>query len=34
VVAVGEALAGVWGMDPAEVARRTTATAARVFGRG
>ena len=34
VVAVGEALARVWGMDPGEVALRTSATAARVFGRG
>ncbi len=31
---VGAALAQVWGMDAAEVARTTTATAARVFGRG
>ena len=31
VVRVGEALAGVWGMDVAEVARLTTAEATRVF---
>jgi TatD DNase family protein len=31
VVAVGEALAEVWGMTPAEVARITAATAHRVF---
>ena len=31
VVRVGEALAGVWGMTPDEVARLTTATAQRVF---
>jgi TatD DNase family protein len=31
VVAVGEALAGVWGVPPAEVARMTSATAHRVF---
>jgi TatD DNase family protein len=34
VVAVGEALAGVWGMAPAEVARVTAATAYRVFRGG
>lgn len=34
VVAVGAALAGVWGVDPHEAARLTTATATRVFGRG
>jgi TatD DNase family protein len=34
VVAVGEALARVWGMDPDEVARRTSATATRVFRGG
>ncbi|MGH8945296.1 MAG: TatD family hydrolase [Acidimicrobiia bacterium] len=33
VALVGEALAGVWGMAPAEVARVTSANAARVFGR-
>jgi TatD DNase family protein len=32
VVKVGEALAGVWGADPAEVARLTAETARRVFG--
>jgi TatD DNase family protein len=31
VVKVGEALAQVWGMEPAEVARLTSATAAEVF---
>lgn len=30
---VGEALGAVWGMEPAEVARLTSAAAARVFGR-
>jgi TatD DNase family protein len=34
VVRVGEALAGVWGVPPAEAARLTTATATRVFGGG
>ena len=34
VVAVGEALARVWGMAPAEVARLTAATAQRVFRGG
>lgn len=34
VVAVGHALASVWGMDPGEVATLTSATAARVFRRG
>ena len=34
VVAVGEALAGVWGVPPAEVARMTAATAHRVFRGG
>jgi len=34
VVAVGHALADVWGLDRAEVARVTSATAARVFRRG
>lgn len=34
VVRVGEALAGVWGMDLDEVAARTTATAMRVFRGG
>lgn len=34
VVAVGQALAEVWGMEPAEVARITSATASRVFRRG
>ena len=34
VVRVGEAVAGVWGLDVDEVARLTTATAARVFGHG
>lgn len=34
VVAVGTALAEVWGVEPAEVARSTAAVAARVFGRG
>jgi TatD DNase family protein len=34
VVAVGAALADVWGVDRDEVARITTATASRVFGRG
>lgn len=34
VVAVGHALAGVWGVSPEEVARSTSATAARVFGVG
>jgi TatD DNase family protein len=33
VVRVGEALAEVWGTSPEEVARLTSATAARVFGR-
>jgi TatD DNase family protein len=33
VALVGEALAGVWGMEVAEVARITTRNAARVFGR-
>ena len=33
VVRVGEALAEIWGMAPADVAALTTATAARVFGR-
>lgn len=33
VVAVGEALAGVWGVDAAEVARSTSHVATRVFGR-
>lgn len=32
VAIVGEALAEVWGMEPSEVARATTATAERVFG--
>ena len=34
VVAVGRALAGVWGVAPEEVARITSANAARVFGVG
>ena len=34
VVAVGHALAGVWGVSPEEAARMTSATAARVFGVG
>ncbi len=34
VVKVGHALAEVWGMSPGEVARLTSATASRVFGRG
>jgi len=34
VVAVGHALAGVWGVSPEETARMTSATAARVFGVG
>jgi TatD DNase family protein len=34
VVEVGKALAGVWGMEAAEVAALTSATAARVFRRG
>ncbi|MBP1632331.1 MAG: hydrolase, TatD family [Acidobacteria bacterium] len=34
VVAVGRALAEVWGVAPEEVARTTSATAARVFGVG
>ncbi len=34
VVKVGEALAEVWGMPVDEVARLTSATAARVYGRG
>ncbi len=34
VVKVGEALARVWGVEPAEVARLTGATAAGVFRRG
>jgi TatD DNase family protein len=34
VVRVGEALAGVWGLDPGAVAAATSATAARVFRRG
>ncbi len=34
VVRVGETLAEVWGMTVEEVARRTTATAGRVFGVG
>jgi TatD DNase family protein len=34
VVAVGRALAEVWGVAPEEVARSTSATAARVFGVG
>lgn len=34
VVEVGTALAGVWGMDAADVAALTSATAARVFHRG
>jgi TatD DNase family protein len=34
VVAVGRALAEVWGSEPAEVAELTSATARRVFGRG
>ena len=34
VVRVGHALAEVWGMEPDEVARLTSATAGRVFGRG
>jgi TatD DNase family protein len=34
VVAVGHALADVWGMAPDEVARSTSATASRVFRRG
>ncbi len=33
VVLVGRALAGVWGIDEAEAARLTTATAERVFSR-
>jgi TatD DNase family protein len=33
VAYVGEALAGVWGMGIEEVAEKTSATAARVFGR-
>jgi len=32
VVLVGEALAGVWGVEPAEVERLTTAAAERIFG--
>lgn len=32
VVLVGQALAGVWGMDVAEVARHTTGAAERIFG--
>jgi TatD DNase family protein len=34
VVAVGEALAGVWGVEAAEVARSTAEVAGRVFSRG
>jgi len=34
VVEVGRALAEVWGVEAAEVARSTSAVAARVFGRG
>ena len=34
VVKVGVALAGVWGVEPAEVARLTSRRAAEVFGRG
>jgi len=34
VVAVGRALAEVWGVEPADVAELTSATAGRVFGRG
>jgi TatD DNase family protein len=34
VVAVGAALAEVWGADPEDVARSTAEVAARVFGRG
>ena len=33
VALVGEALAGVWGVEPDEVARITTETATRIFGR-
>ena len=33
VVAVGEALADVWGVDRADVATLTAANAARVFGK-
>jgi hypothetical protein len=32
VVRVGEALAGVWGLDVDRVAALTTATATRLFG--
>ncbi len=34
VALVGAALAAVWGVDAATAAASTTATAARVFGRG